>query len=272
MNLRRLKLLINHPESRSGRVFELTIQVLIVASMIAFSVETIPTLPAYVRHGLFLFEAVSVAVFTFEYALRVMAAERKHRFVFSFFGVIDVLAVLPFYITLIAGASGGVDLRTLRAFRLLRLFRVFKLVRYSRAIRRFQRAFGAAREEIILYLCLTAILLYFSAVGIYQFEHEAQPEAFSSVFSSLWWAVTTLTTVGYGDVYPVTPGGRLFTFLVLMAGLGVVSVPAGLVAAALENARAHEDERSPDDDLDDEKADGVAADEASHSSDATPEA
>jgi voltage-gated potassium channel len=84
---------------------------------------------------------------------------------------------------------------------------------------------------------VTLLLLYLSAVGIYYFEHDAQPDLYSSVFHSLWWAVATLTTVGYGDVYPITVGGRIFTFLVLLVGLGVVSVPAGLVASALSKAR-----------------------------------
>ncbi len=87
-----------------------------------------------------------------------------------------------------------------------------------------------AREEIVLFFFVTVVLLYLAAVGIYYFEHDAQPEAFSSIFHSLWWAVATLTTVGYGDVYPITVGGRIFTFAVLAIGLGVVSIPAGLVA------------------------------------------
>ncbi len=91
-------------------------------------------------------------------------------------------------------------------------------------------------------------MLYFAAAGIYFFENERQPEAFSSIFSSLWWAVATLTTVGYGDVYPVTPGGRLFTFFVLMVGLGVVAVPAGIVAAALEQARGRDEQATQDQD------------------------
>ena len=103
-------------------------------------------------------------------------------------GIIDLLAILPFYL------SFGVDLRSIRAFRLLRLFRMFKLVRYSKAMQRFHRAFLIAREELVLFLLVTMILLYLAAVGIDHFEHNAQPDAFASVFHSLWWAVITLTT------------------------------------------------------------------------------
>ena len=104
-----------------------------------------------------------------------------------------------------------------------------------------------AREELILFACATMLILYFAAIGIYYFEHEAQPEAFSSVFDGLWWAVATLTTVGYGDVFPVTAGGRFFTFIVLITGLGVVAVPTGLIASALSRAREEERRAAADD-------------------------
>lgn len=251
-----LKKLVEQPETRAGRAFELTIQSLIVTSLVAYSIETLPSVreamddavPDIVTTLLTLIEFVTVAVFTFEYVLRLAVADRKLRFIFSFYGIIDFLAILPFYVALVAGFGHNVDLRTLRSLRLFRLFRVFKLARYSRALSRFRRAFFAAREELVLYRILTLLMLYFAAAGIHFFESEAQPEAFSSIFSSLWWAVATLTTVGYGDVYPVTPGGRLFTFFVLMIGLGVVAVPAGIVAAALEQARPNDNQEATDDD------------------------
>jgi len=118
------------------------------------------------------------------------------------------------------------------------LVRILKLFKYSKAIKQFHRALVIAKEELILFGFVAAIMLYLSAVGIYYFENAAQPEQFKSVFHSLWWAVTTLTTVGYGDMFPVTTGGKLFTFFVLMIGLGIVAVPTGLVASALSQARA----------------------------------
>jgi voltage-gated potassium channel len=110
-------------------------------------------------------------------------------------------------------------------------------------MRRFLRAFVIAREEVILFGIVALMLLYLSAVGIYYFENEAQPENFASVFHSLWWSVATLTTVGYGDIYPVTVGGRIFTFVVLMIGLGVVAVPAGVFASALSRVDQKEEEK-----------------------------
>ena len=228
--------IIERSDSPAGRAFDIFIQCLIVASLISFSSETLPELSETARKILRYTEVVTVAIFTIEYVTRLIVADHTFRFVFSFFGLVDLLAILPFYVT------SGIDLRALRAFRLFRLLRILKLLRYSVAINRFHRAFLIAKEEMMLFLFTTLILLYLAGVGIYYFENRAQPEQFASIFHSLWWAVTTLTTVGYGDVYPVTAGGRLFTFFVLMIGLGIVSVPAGLVASALSKARAEEEE------------------------------
>jgi voltage-gated potassium channel len=119
------------------------------------------------------------------------------------------------------------------------------LARYSKAMRRFHRAFVITKEEIVLFLTTTFILLYIAGMGIYHFENEAQPDRYRSMFDGLWWAVATLTTVGYGDVYPITVGGKIFTFVILILGLGIIAVPTGMVASALAKARKEEDERHP---------------------------
>ena len=214
-----------------GRRFDLTIQVLIVISLISFAVETLPDLGERTLRGLHLAEFIIVLVFTIEYVLRVLVADRKFGFILSFYGLVDLAAILPFYI------ATGLDLRSVRALRLLRLFRILKLMRYSAAIRRCGRAFRMVREELVLFLCLSGIVLYLASVGIYYFEREAQPESFASVFHSLWWAVATLTAVGYGDVYPVTAGGKIFTGAVLLIGLGVIAVPTGMVASSFAEVR-----------------------------------
>lgn len=242
-----LKQIIEQSDTRLGRLFDLFIQSLIILSLISFSIDTLPGLSSSTKGWLRRFEFITVLIFTVEYILRVYFARPRLSYVLSFFGLIDLAAILPFYITT------GLDLRTLRALRLLRLFRILKLARYSAAIRRFHLALILAKEEIVLFLAATVILLFLAAVGMYYFERDAQPEAFSSVFHSLWWAVATLTTVGYGDVYPVTTGGKIFTFLVLVIGLGVVSVPAGLVAASLEKARDLQNEHHRPTDCEEQK-------------------
>ena len=222
-----LKSIIENDNSRLGKYFSFFIQGLILLSIVLFSVETLPNLKPETRTLLYAIDVFCVIVFTIEYLLRIYVADKKLKFVFSFFGIIDFLAILPFYL------SFGVDLRSLRALRFLRIFRILKLARYNKAINHFLTAIKSAKEEIILFIIITLILIYFSAIGIYYFENQAQPEHFSSIFDSLWWAIITLTTVGYGDVYPITVGGKVFTFLMLLIGLGIVAIPTGIISSAL---------------------------------------
>jgi voltage-gated potassium channel len=222
-----IKSIIELNDNRLSRIFGFFIQVLIIVSIFTFSAETTPDLKPQTRKILDSIELFCVIIFSIEYVLRIYVADKKLKFIFSFFGIIDFLAILPFYLAF------GVDLRSIRAFRFVRLFRLFKLVRYNRAIKHFARAISIAKEEILLFFFITLILIYLSAVGIYYFEHEANPKDFASIFDSLWWAIITLTTVGYGDVYPVTTGGRIFTFVILMIGLAVIAIPTGILSSAL---------------------------------------
>lgn len=223
----KLKNIIENSDSKSGRIFDFTIQFLIIVSLISFTLETIPNLSEQTKFWLNFIEILCVVIFSIEYILRLFFSDKKLKFVFSFYGLIDLFAILPFYI------SSGIDLRSIRIFRLFRLFRAFKLFRYSKALQRFKDAFNSVKAELVLFVVATLFLLYVSSVGIYYFENEAQPENFSSIFHCLWWAVATLTTVGYGDVYPITIGGRIFTSIVVLIGIGIVAVPTGLIASAL---------------------------------------
>lgn len=216
--------------SGAGRAFDLFFQALILASLAAFMLDAEPDLSPELRQGLAVFEVITVAAFSVEYLLRLWVAPAPLRFVFSFWGLVDLLAVLPFYL------GGAVDLRSIRVLRLLRLIRMLKLARYGAAVRRFRRAFQIIRADLVLFMVVSSMLVYIVSVGIYYCEREAQPEAFGSMGRCLWWAIVTLTTVGYGDAYPITTGGRVFTSLVLLIGLGVVAVPSGMVATALSEA------------------------------------
>lgn len=231
-----LRDIINNNITRNGRIFDYTVQFLIFGSLFAYALETLPGISETTQTTLKTIEYTSSILFTLEYALRIYVAKKPFKYIFSFYGVIDFLAILPFFL------STTMDLRSLRAFRIFRIFRAFKLVRYNKALNRFAIAAKIVKEEIILFLIVTGIFLFLASAGIYYFENEAQPEVFSSVFHSAWWAVVTLTTVGYGDVYPITAGGKIFTFLILMIGVGIVTIPAGLVASALTKAREIEEE------------------------------
>lgn len=231
-----LRKIVLNSDTKAGRAFDITIQVLIVISLISFSLETLPNLSEGTYVVLDAIETIIVLIFTIEYILRVLLTEKKLSYIFSFYGVIDLLAILPFYV------ASNVSLQTLRILRLLRLFRILKFTRYNEALKRIGKAVFLAKEELILFSIVTLMLLYLSAVGIYHFEHAAQPDKFKSIFDSLWWSVATLTTVGYGDIYPITLGGRMFTFIVLMLGLGVVAVPTGIIASALATVRKSSNE------------------------------
>lgn len=231
MSLKFLQQLVDDPDRGPGRVFAWFIQVVIVVSILDFTIETMPNISTDLRSVLWTIEVISIAIFTIEFLLRIAFSNKGLRYALTFFGLIDLLAILPFYLAL------GIDLRGIRAFRLLRLFRLFKLARYSTAMRRYHIAFRNAREELLLFGATALIIIYIAAVGIHYFEGTAQPNLFDSVPKCLWWATTTLTTVGYGDAYPITVGGKFFTFLILAVGLAAVAVPSGIMANALSQAR-----------------------------------
>ena len=216
-----------------GRL-EFLFQWLIILSLVCFTLSTDKTLAANHQSLFNSLEGFFIYFFTVEYVLRIALSRPRRAYAFSFMGVVDLLAILPFYLTT------GLNLTSMRSIRLLRLFRLLKLCRYSKAMTRYHRALVDIKEELILFGTSSIILLFLTAVGIYYCEKEAQPDAFGSILDSLWWAVCTLTTVGYGDVYPVTPLGRVFTVLILAIGLGIVAVPAGLFATALSKATRNE--------------------------------
>ena len=217
-------------KTKLGHRIELFIQFLIISSIINFTVQTLPNInPTYQKVSNSI-EVVSVFFFSLEYFLRLLSSKKPFKFIFSFFGIVDLLAILPFYLTL------GADLKSLRAVRLFRLLRLLKFLRYGDTLKNLKQSFDNVKKELTLFSAATLLLIYFSSVGIYFFENEAQPDAFSSVFNAMWWSVATLTTVGYGDIYPITTGGKIFSTFIVFIGLGLVAVPTGLIASSLTQA------------------------------------
>lgn len=231
LNKKELRKIVQDNSTKKGIYFDSIIQILIILSLVSFSIETLPDLSENLKNWLRHFETFSIIVFTLEYTLRIWLSKKPLSYIFSFYGAIDLLAIIPFYTSMI------LDLRFLRAFRMLRVFRALKIVRYTKAMDRFRLAFKIMKEEFILFIACSLILLFIASAGIYYFESEAQPQIFKSIFHSAWWSIVTLTTVGYGDVYPVTTGGRIFTSFVLVIGVGVVGTTSGLISSALSKAR-----------------------------------
>lgn len=222
--------LLDGTHDRHGGLVSHSIHVLIVASAIAIALETEPSVPATLHRVLYGFEIFVVAVFAAEYALRLVATPNPLRYALSFWGIVDLLSFLP------AIALLTPEWQVVRALRLVRLLKLF---RSSRSLDRLVEAMRQVRGELFVFGVIAALMLYVSAVGIYLFEHEAQPEVFTSILTSLWWAVASFTTVGYGDMVPITPGGRLFTTIVLFIGLGIIAVPAAIVTTALLEAETN---------------------------------
>jgi voltage-gated potassium channel len=221
-----IKSLFDNTKS-SGNSFEIFIQLLIFISIITFSFETLPDLSSGTIETLNLIEVVCVSIFTFEYLGRIVYSKKGFRYIYSFYGLIDLIAILPFYISL------GIDLRSIRILRLLRLFRILKLPRFNKAIRILAKSINSIKAELSVVTMVALVFIYLSSVGIYFFENEAQPENFKSIFHSIWWAIATLTTVGYGDVYPITLGGKIFSSVIILIGIGIIAIPTGLIASSI---------------------------------------
>lgn len=225
-------------DPRYGHAFDYAMIVLIVISIAAMAIETLPDFDRDRWSGRFLaFDWVIVVIFTVEYGLRLWTAPSTLRYVFSFWGLIDLIAIAPFWAGLLFGLPGGEALFTLRVLRLA------KLLRFVANVEVIERTFLLIWREMLAFFFFAMLMMFIAAVGIYSFEHEAQPEAFASIPHAFWFAVATLTTVGYGDVVPVTATGKIFTFLILMIGIGIVALPVGFISSAFSQAREEEKER-----------------------------
>ncbi|MHA6326896.1 ion transporter [Roseivivax sp. CAU 1753] len=220
-----------------GRAVALGLSGVIVLSALIITVQSVPDLPAPLKRALWTCEYIVLAIFSVEYAMRLWSAPNRWKYALSFWGILDLLAIVPAILLIMP------DALSLRMLRLLRAVRLLKLLRLSRAMMRIERAFEEARDELLLFVIAASITLFIAAAGIHYFEHEVQPDKFGSIPAAMWWALATLTTVGYGDVYPITLGGRIFTGFILLIGVGIIAIPAGVITAALLRGHRRDDDR-----------------------------
>jgi len=233
---------------RAGRLVDWTILLLIAVNVTAVMLETVDPIFERFAEAFHWLEVVSVIIFTVEYVARIWSAVEaaecsapvrgRVRFALKFLVLIDLLAILPFYL---AALGIGLDLRFLRALRLVRLFRMLKLARYSDAMERFIEVLNERREKLVITFAANLVLLMVASSAMYLVESPAQPDAFPSIPETMWWGVITLTTVGYGDVVPVTALGQLVGAVVAIRGIGMFALPAALIATGFAAATGVED-------------------------------
>ena len=221
----------------TSKFFDIFILALILLSMVAAILESVASLEQHFHLAFEIFEYFSIIVFTLEYLARVWscveqpqyakALTGRLRFIFHPLSLIDLAAILPFYIFFIS-----LDLRMLRLLRLLRILRVAKLTRYSSSLRLFGHVLKEKKEELLLTLMLMLGLIVVVSSLMYYAEHEAQPDKFPNIPAAMWWSVITLTTVGYGDIYPITTLGKVFAGISAILGVGVFALPTGILGAS----------------------------------------
>ena len=230
-----------HPEDVVSQIFDWAVICLIVGNVVAAVVSTLPGLAEAYGDAFFIFEVVSVAIFTVEYLVRVWVSvehlpwsqmkplRARLLFLCRPYSIIDLLAILPFYLAIVLPVGDG------RILRLLRLLRLLKLARYSPALATLGRVLTSERRALFAALLIMAALLLVASTVLYNLERVAQPEAFGSVPHAAWWALATLTTVGYGDVVPVTALGRIAGGFVMVLGVGMFTLPIAILASGFAN-------------------------------------
>jgi len=228
-------------DTTTRKIFEFSLIILIVANVVALVLETVPSINND-YHKLFKwFETISVAIFSLEYFCRVYACvedKRYHnsikgriRFALTPMQLIDALAIIPFYLSFL-----GIDARILRALRIMRIFRLLKLAEYVSSLDLIKTVIKERFTDLIIALVMIFLLILISASFMYFAERDVQPEAFSSIPASMWWAVATLTTVGYGDIYPITFLGKFLASFIAILGIAAFAIPTGILSSAFNNS------------------------------------
>lgn len=252
--------------TRIGRFFDIFILFLIFLNILAVVLSTIQSLSKQFHSYFFYFEFFSVIVFTIEYILRIWSCNVDKKYQHPFAGrvkfafrpivLIDLLAILPFYLPMII----PLDLRFIRAIRLLRLFRIFKIGRYSKSLNVLKDVIRNKKEELVLIIFVVLIMLVIFSSLMYFVERDVQPEAFASIPHAMWWAIITLTTVGYGDVYPITVLGKILGAMIAFLGIGMFALPAGILGSGLIEAIQKRDDGLISKDHENKKLDKVEID------------
>ena len=232
----KLSEIIFEADTPAGKRFDILLFSLIAASVAVVSIESIPYVQARYGHELRMIEWFFTGIFTVEYLARLWTVPNKKRYAFSFFGLIDLISILPTYLAIFLG--GAQSLLVIRSLRLLRIFRVFKLSRYIGEGQYLMRALKASQHKIIVFLLtvLTTVIIF----GTTMYLVEGPSHGFTSIPKSIYWAIVTMTTVGYGDIAPQTALGQAIASFIMIMGYGIIAVPTGIVSAEMVQMKSQE--------------------------------
>ena len=229
----RLHEIVFEADTKQGKLFDIVLLVTIVLSIICVLLESIDSINADFRQILHIAEWVFTVLFTVEYILRVALIGKPMKYVFSFYGIVDLLAVLPSYLVIFF--SGAQSLIVIRSLRLMRIFRIFKLVRFLGEAQQLMVAMKSSLYKVSVFLI--TVLISVCIMGTIMYSVENSNPSFSSIPKSIYWAIVTITTVGYGDIVPISPLGQFISGILMIMGYGVIAVPTGIVSVELAHAK-----------------------------------
>tara|TARA_R110002051_G_scaffold56046_8_gene103983 strand:- start:33224 stop:34081 length:858 start_codon:yes stop_codon:yes gene_type:complete len=219
--------IIYEADTPMGKLFDIILFFIIIFSVILIMLESVKAIDAEYHEILFILEWIVTIFFTIEYIARIICIKKPSHYIFSFYGIIDFLSTIPLYISYIF--AGSQVLLAVRAFRLLRVFRILKLVQFLGEASQLKRALKASRAKITVFLF--AVLIASVMMGTLMYLIEGDEAGFTSIPTSIYWTIVTLTTVGYGDIAPITPQGQAIATIIMLLGYGIIAVPTGMVTA-----------------------------------------
>lgn len=225
----RLHIIIYGTNTPAGKLFDLVLLIVILASIVLVMLESVKEIDAEYHKILNVAEWIVTILFTIEYIARIITVKKPLKYITSFYGIIDLLSTLPKYLSLLI--AGTHALIALRALRLLRIFRILKLARYMGASKSIAKALRASRVKISVFLF--AVVIISIILGTIMYIIEGDESGFTSIPRGIYWCIVTLTTVGYGDISPITPLGQFIASLVMIMGYGIIAVPTGIVTAEI---------------------------------------
>ena len=231
----KLHTIIYEADTPMGKLFDVVLLILILVSVILVMLESVTSIDTHYHDFLYFGEWVITIFFTIEYILRIITVKKASNYIFSFYGIIDLLSTIPLYLSFILAGSNA--LLAVRALRLLRVFRILKITRYMGEANKLNKALRDSKPKILVFLF--AVLILSIIAGTIMYLVEGEQSGFVSIPTSVYWCIVTLTTVGFGDIAPVTPLGQFIAAIIMIMGYGIIAVPTGIVSAEYASKKTH---------------------------------